>query len=162
MGVWLGPRGASELVIDLASLTAKGDKWNGTQYVDALAPTITPSTGVVSITKHWTGNVETGYGNDKAGIAVSGALDLTDYSKIIVDVSAVSGVGHVAVYVSTSNTDFRRNRDLVNLYDQPAGMLELDVSQLPAGNYYFGIEVCAYGEPATTAVVTISSITATK
>ena len=160
MGVWLGPRGKRALVIDLASLTAKGNKWNGTEYVDALAPTITPEAGTVSIAKTWYPSGG-GYGNDKAGIAVSGALDLTDYSKIIVDVSAVSGVGHVAVYVSTSNTDFRRNRDL-NLYDQSAGTLELDVSPLPAGNYYFGIGVCAYGEPATTAVVTISSIKATK
>ena len=161
MGVWLGPRGKRALVIDLASLTAKGNKWNGTEYVDALAPTINPSTGVVSITKHWTGNVETGYGNDKAGIAVSGALDLTDYSKIIVDVSAVSGVGHVAVYVSTSNTDFSRSRDLVNLYDQPAGTLELNVSGL-TGTYYFGIAIEATGQASNTKTITISSIEATK
>ena len=159
MGVWLGPRGKRALVIDLASLTAKGNKWNGTEYVDALAPTITPEAGTVSIAKTWYPSGG-GYGNDKAGIAVSGALDLTDYSKIIVDVSAVSGVGHVAVYVSTSNTDFSRSRDL-NLYDQAAGTLELNVSGL-TGTYYFGIAIEATGQASTTKTITISSIEATK
>ena len=159
MGVWLCPRGKRALVIDLASLTAKGNKWNGTEYVDALAPTITPEAGTVSIAKTWYPSGG-GYGNDKAGIAVSGALDLTDYSKIIVDVSAVSGVGHVAVYVSTSNTDFRRNRDL-NLYDQAAGTLELNVSSL-TGTYYFGIAIEATGQASNTKTITISSIKATK
>lgn len=160
MGVWLGPRGKRALVIDLASLTAKGDKWNGTDGVDALAPTITPEASTVSIAKTWYPSGG-GYGNDKAGIAVSGALDLTDYSKIIVDVSAVSGVGHVAVYVSTSNTDFSRSRDLVNLYDQPAGTLELNVSGL-TGTYYFGIAIEATGQASNTKTITISSIKATK
>ena len=163
MGVWLGPRGARELVIDLASLTAKGDKWNGTQYVDALAPTITPSTGVVSITKHWTGNVETGYGNDKAGIAVSGALDLTDYSKITVAFSDLNSNGHIAVYVSTSNTDFVMTRD-INQYDFSGSSVELDVSSY--GVCYFGIAIEATGMGTYTQTftksITISSITATK
>ena len=164
MGVWLGPRGASELVIDLSSLTAKGDKWNGTEYVDALAPTINPSTGVVSITKHWTGNVETGYGNDKAGIAVSGALDLTDYSKITVAFSGLNSNGHIAVYVSTSNTDFVMTRDIINQYDFSGSSVELDVSS--CGACYFGIAIEATGRAESTQditkTITISSIKATK
>ena len=164
MGVWLGPRGAKELVIDLASLTAKGDKWNGTEYVDALAPTITTSTGVVSITKHWTGNVETGYGNDKAGIAVSGALDLTDYSKITVAFSDLNSNGHIAVYVSTSNTDFVMTRDIINQYDFSGSSVELDVSS--CGVCYFGIAIEATGRAESTQditkTITISSIKATK
>jgi len=163
MGVWLGPRGAKELVIDLASFTAKGNKWNGTEYVDALAPTITPSTGVVSITKHWTGNVETGYGNDKAGIAVSGALDLTDYTKITVAFSDLNSNGHIAVYVSTSNTDFVMTRD-INQYDFSGSSVELDVSS--CGVCYFGIAIEATGRAESTQditkSITISSITATK
>lgn len=164
MGVWLGPRGAKELVIDLSSLTAKGDKWNGTQFVDALAPTIIPSTGVVSITKHWTGNVETGYGNDKAGIAVSGALDLTDYSKITVAFSDLNSNGHIAVYVSTSNTDFVMTRDIINQYDFSGSSVELDVSR--CGVCYFGIAIEAAGRAESTQditkTITISSIKATK
>ena len=102
------------------------------------------------------------YATDPVGIAVSNsAYDLTGYTKVKVNVTGISGTTHYAVYVSTSNTEFNLRSD-VNKYDQAAGTIELDVSQLPAGNYYFGIGVCAYGEPATTAVVTISSIKATK
>ena len=166
MGVWLGPRGQKKLVIDLASLTAKGDKWNGTEGVDALAPSVTPSTGVVSITKHWTGNWETGYGNDKAGIAVSDAIpNLTDYSKITVAFSDLNSNGHVAVYVSTSNTDFVKTRDL-HKYDFSGSTVELDLSELPDGTYYFGIAIEAAGRAESTQditqTITISSIKATK
>lgn len=165
MGVWLGPRGKRALVIDLASLTAKGDKWNGTEGVDALAPTITPEAGTVSITKHWTGNMQTGYGNDKAGIAVSGPIDLSNYNKIIVDFSAISSNGHVAVYVSASNTDFNRNRDQVNQDNPSVSPVELDVSWL-TGTYYFGIAIEATGAGEYTQdftkSITINSIRATK
>ena len=158
MGVWLGPRGKRELSIykvgDSGTFTAKADDWIGASA--AKVPTIGYTGGLsVSLSKAQ-------YATDPVGIAVSNsAYDLTGYTKVKVNVTGISGTTHYAVYVSTSNTDFRRNRDL-NLYDQSAGTLELDVSQLPAGNYYFGIGVCAYGEPATTAVVTISSIKATK
>ena len=167
MGVWLGPRGASELVIDLDSLTAKGDRWNGTTGVDALAPTLTYSdandTLNVSISKQWHGDMETGYGNDQAGIAVSGQLDLSKYSKLTVDFSALSGSGHVAVYVSTSNTDFVKTRD-INQSDFSGSSVELDVSSY--GVCYFGIAIEATGMGTYTQTftksITISSIKATK
>lgn len=167
MGVWLGPRGKKAQGIDLSSFTAKGNKWNGTEYVDALAPTLSYSstnhTLNVSISKQWHGNAETGWGNDQAGIAVSGPVDLTKYSKLTVNFSALSGSGHVAVYVSTSNTDFSRSRDL-NQYDFSATPVELDVSGL-SGSYYIGIAIEAIGIGESTQTftksITINSITAT-
>lgn len=156
MGVWLGPRGASELVIykvnDSGTFTGKAYDWLGASA--AKAPSIGYTGGLsVSLSKAQ-------YATDPIGIAVSNsAFDLTGYSKIKVTVTGISGTAHYAVYVSTSNSAFNKNSD-VNLYDQAAGTLELDVSNLPAGSYYFGVGVCAYGEPATTAVVNISSIVA--
>lgn len=166
MGVWLGPRGKRDLTIDLNSFAAKGYMWNGTDRKNALAPTLAYNGGVldVSITKEWTGDWETGWGNDKAGIAVSGPLDLTKYSKISVDFSNLIGSGNIAVYVSTSNADFDRSRDTVYQLNFSSSPVELDVSAL-AGTYYFGIAIEATGHGSYTTTftksVTINSVTAT-
>lgn len=151
MGVWLGPRGTKELVIDLSSFTAKAYAWNNSygEEAHALAPTINGQT--VSISKAQ-------YAVDQAGIAVSEQLDLTKYSKIVVDFSAISGNGHVAVYVSTSNTDFVKTRDTYQ-YDFSGSSVELDVSSY--GACYFGIALEVTNDGPATKSITINSITAT-
>ena len=157
MGVWLGPRGKRELSIykvgDSGTFTAKADDWIGASA--AKVPTIGYTGGLsVSLSKAQ-------YATDPVGIAVSNsAYDLTGYTKVKVNVTGISGTTHYAVYVSTSNTDFRRNRDL-NLYDQAAGTLELNVSSL-TGTYYFGIAIEATGQASNTKTITINSIKATK
>lgn len=171
MGVWLGPRGKRDLSVDLNSFTAKSCRWYSTTYTDGEPPVLNYSNGVlaVSISKQWHGDTQTGYGNDKAGIAVSGPLNLSKYNKLIVDFSDLAGWGPAAFYVSPSNTTFEKSADEVYYqFNQSESIahssVELDVSGL-TGTYYFGVAIQASGTSDYTATltksVTINSVTVT-
>jgi hypothetical protein len=155
MGVWLGPRGASELVIDLSSFTGKGCAWD--TDTTAEAPTVTNDGWLrVYLKKVYD------YGSDPAGIAVSGPIDLTKYNTITAVIASNTGYSRTRLYVSQSNTAFDKNSDLNVTRDNGATAdAVLDVSSL-TGTYYFGVAIESTTAGGNEAIITISSIKATK
>lgn len=163
MGVWLGPRGGKKKLSiykapDSGTFTARNYVWM--EDSQGLAPSIDYSGALnVSISKTY----QAGYGPDKCGIAVTNdTFDLTGYNKVIVKFSSLNKEhGHIAVYLSSSGTEFSLRNDL-NKYDFSDSPVKLDVSKLPAGAYHFGIAIEAHDAGNYTTSIAISSIEATE
>lgn len=155
MGVWLGPRGARELVIykpnDTGVFTGKTCTWRpaGWSASDHTAAPEISYTSSYAEAKLPHYQPYAGAWEDTVGILVTDGIPLAGYNKVVVDYTDFDPYYSTAptfFFVSSTGTDFNPSTDVyVQAVATGARTAELDVSALPAGTYYFGIAMATTG-----------------